>query len=119
MDPATSENWIVKLIALKYLELLVLYFGFLLLFFKSRNVTASFLIVLSTHSLLLLPVQILLYFPIGLGTVARIAFMEGSDGIPFVQAAAILTGSIIILYVLCQTSYKRFLLKEMDDGNYY
>ncbi|MFD1929075.1 hypothetical protein ACFSFY_13615 [Sporosarcina siberiensis] len=113
MNPASPENWMFKLFALKFLEFCVYYFGFLFLFLKTRNVTIAFLIVFASHLLLLIPLQFLHYFPIGLGTLARVNLIVGSNGIPFIHAIAILTGCTLILYSLCYASYKRFLLKEM------
>lgn len=103
-----SEDWIFQLILLKIGEFSLQYLGFLVLFLVTKNVTLSYLLVLATHSLSVLSFHSLLYFPIGLSTVARLDLLEESIGIPVFQAAVILIGGIFFLYSVSYASYKRF-----------
>lgn len=105
---AISADWIFELILLKIGDFSLQYLGFLVLFLVTKNVTLSFLLVLVTHSLSVMPFHSLLYFPIGLSTVARLDMLEKSIGIPVFQAAIILIGSIFFLYSVSYASYRRF-----------
>ena len=103
-----SDYWISKLVLLKSAELFFHYLAFLLLYLWTKSTTTSFLLVLSTHSLILLPFESVLFFPTGLGTVARLDILEGTTGMSIVQAATILGISVLFLFLIISSSYRRF-----------
>lgn len=108
IEHTLSDHWILQLISLKLLDLIVQLLGFLCLFFLTKNVTLSFLAILATNALILLPFEEVLYFPIGLGSVARLNILEGTMGIPIVLAFWILILCIVFLYIASNAMYKRF-----------
>ncbi|MDM5292982.1 hypothetical protein QUF81_07195 [Peribacillus simplex] len=95
-------------IYLKIMEFSVLFLTFFLLFIWLKNVTASYLIVMATHALNIVPNALFSNNPTGLGTIARLQILEGSAGIPMSKAFTVLMLGFILLLVFISRSYKRF-----------
>ncbi|AMM95720.1 hypothetical protein UP17_25065 (plasmid) [Peribacillus simplex] len=99
-------------IYLKIMEFSVLFLTFFLLFIWLKNVTASYLIVMATHALNIVPNALFSNNPTGLGTIARLQILEGSAGIPMSKAFTVLMLGFILLLVFISRSNKRFLIRR-------
>lgn len=88
---------------LKFLDISYQLLFFILLFIWKRNVTVSFLIVLGTNAVSLLPMSWVIYFPTGLSSLARNSEVIGNDGVSFGISAW-----IIAICVLVQWAYIKY-----------
>lgn len=107
-----SENihyniWTVFL-CLKIMEFSVLFLIFFFLFIWMKNVTVAYLIVMLMHVLNFIPNVMFSYSPAGLVTIARLQILDGSTGIPLMQAFMVLLIAFILLLGLISRSYKRY-----------
>lgn len=105
-----TVKYLLGVISIRVLDIMVQYLVMLSLYCLTRKVTLSFLLVLASHIIGILPVRLAVYFPVGISSLSRMKYLQmvNTNALFIVCMVLVIAGSMQYVWLRFY-GYKKLL----------